>query len=160
MPPTEDLAYNPDRCPDWESNWRCFSLQTGAQYTEPHQPGLQNFFFIFSLRFYLFIFREQGKERRKRGKEISMCGCFLCALYWGPGPLPRHMLWLGIELATLWLIGPCSIHWATPARAPSFLLHIKNVSEFAMHSDILIQASLMWHLSLSFSLSLSFFLIT
>ena len=27
------------------------------------------------------------------------------------------MPWLGMELATLWFTGPCSIHWATPARA-------------------------------------------
>ena len=37
--------------------------------------------------FYLFIFRE-GKGRRKRGWEISMCGCLSCAPYWGPGLCP------------------------------------------------------------------------
>ena len=45
-----------------------------------------------------------------------MCGCLLCAPYWGPGLQPRHVLWLGIEPATLWLTVPCSVHWATPAR--------------------------------------------
>ena len=39
-PPTGDLAYKPGMCPDWESNWRPFGLQAGAQSTEPHQPGL------------------------------------------------------------------------------------------------------------------------
>ena len=33
----------------------------------------------------LFIFRE-GKWRRKRGRETSMCGYFSLAPYWGPGP--------------------------------------------------------------------------
>ena len=46
-----------------------------------------------------------------------MCGCLSCAPYWGPGPQHRHVPWLGIEPVTLWFAGPCSIHWATPARA-------------------------------------------
>ena len=37
--PTVDLACNPGMCPDWESNWRPFGLQAGAQSTEPHQAG-------------------------------------------------------------------------------------------------------------------------
>ena len=40
--------------------------------------------------FYLFIFRE-GKGRRKRGREMSMCGCLSHAPYWGPGPKPRRV---------------------------------------------------------------------
>ena len=39
VPPTEDLAHNPGMCPDWESNQRPFASQSGAQSTEPHQPG-------------------------------------------------------------------------------------------------------------------------
>ena len=39
MPPTGDLARNPGRCPDWESNRRPFGLQDNAPPTEPHQPG-------------------------------------------------------------------------------------------------------------------------
>ena len=50
-PPTEDLACNPGMCPDRESNWRPFGLQSGAQSTEPHQPGL----FIYFLKI-LFIY--------------------------------------------------------------------------------------------------------
>ena len=66
----------------------------------------KNYFFkhFFLLRFYLFIFRE-GKRGRKRGRETSMCGCLLHAPYWGPGLQPRHVLWLGIEQATLWFAG-------------------------------------------------------
>ena len=33
---------------------------------------------------YLFIFRE-GKGRRKRGRDSSVCGCLARAPYWGPG---------------------------------------------------------------------------
>ena len=33
------------------------------------------------------------------------------------GPQLRHGPWLGIELATPWLAGQHSIHWATPPRA-------------------------------------------
>ena len=42
--PTGDLAHNPGMCPDWESNQRPFGLQTSAQSTEPHQPGLKSTF--------------------------------------------------------------------------------------------------------------------
>ena len=47
VPPTGDLACNPGMCTDWESNWRPFSLQARAQFTEPHQPGLFCFVFTF-----------------------------------------------------------------------------------------------------------------
>ena len=39
-PPTGDMASNPGKCPDWELNRWSFSLQAGAQSTEPRQPGL------------------------------------------------------------------------------------------------------------------------
>ena len=39
-PPTGDLACNLGICPDWGSNRQPFHSQTGAQSTEPHQPGL------------------------------------------------------------------------------------------------------------------------
>ena len=58
------------------------------------------FLFFNFQNFYLFIFRKRG--RRKRGREISVCCCLLCAPYRGPGLQPRHVPWLGIELATLW----------------------------------------------------------
>ena len=43
-------SHNPGMCPDWESNWRPFGSQAGAQSTEPHQPGL---IFNFNLLIYL-----------------------------------------------------------------------------------------------------------
>ena len=39
VPPTGDQACNPGMCPDWESNWQLFGLQSGTQSTEPQQPG-------------------------------------------------------------------------------------------------------------------------
>ena len=66
--------------------------------------------FLFLLRLYLFL---EGKG----GKETLMCGRLSHTPNWGPGLQPRHVPWLGIELATLWFTGWCSIHWATPARA-------------------------------------------
>ena len=39
-PSTQDLAYTPGMCPDWESNWWAFGLQAGTQSTEPPHPGL------------------------------------------------------------------------------------------------------------------------
>ena len=40
MPPTGDLARNPDMWPDWELNWRPFGSQAGAQSTESPSQGL------------------------------------------------------------------------------------------------------------------------
>ena len=41
MPPTGNLAHNPGMSHDGELNQQPFSLQAGAQSTEPHQPGLK-----------------------------------------------------------------------------------------------------------------------
>ena len=46
MYPTEDLAHYPGICPDWELNQRPFILQAGTQFTKPHQPGLDTFFYF------------------------------------------------------------------------------------------------------------------
>ena len=50
----------------------------------------RSLFPIFFFRFYVFIFRE-GKRGRKRRRETSMCGCLSHTPYWGPGPQPRHV---------------------------------------------------------------------
>ena len=34
-------------CPDWESNLQSFSLQETLYPTEPHQPGLQIFLYLY-----------------------------------------------------------------------------------------------------------------
>ena len=72
--------------------------------------------FILLKILYIYLFWE-GKRGRKTGRETWMCGCPLCTPYWGPGPQPRHMRWLGIEPVTLCFTVCSSIHWATPARA-------------------------------------------
>ena len=59
----------------------------------------------------IYFFRERGREG---GKPDQLP---LTHPNWGPGPQPRHVPWLGIELATFWFTGRCSIHLATPARA-------------------------------------------
>ena len=73
-----------------------------------------NLIFFFERKDFIYIFLERARQGKKR--ETSMCGCLLCAPYWGPGPQPRHVPWLGIEQMTLSFPGLCSIHWATPAR--------------------------------------------
>ena len=88
---------------------------------------IQDFLFF---KYYLFVFRER-KGGKKRGKETSMCCCLSHASHWGPGLQPRHVPWLGIELATLWFTGRHSIHWATPAKAEGFSIKsvfFKNVN--------------------------------
>ena len=39
VPPTGDLGHNPGMCPHWESNQQHLASQSGAQSSEPHQPG-------------------------------------------------------------------------------------------------------------------------
>ena len=72
---------------------------------------------LFLKKYFLNLFLERGRER-----ETSMCGYLTHAPYWGPGPQPRHVPWLGIEPETLWFTGWCLIHWATPARTHGYLL--------------------------------------
>ena len=63
-------------------------------------------------KFYLLIFRQ---------RKTSMCGWLSHIPYYGPGPQPRHVPWLGIELMTLWFAGWRSIHWATSQGLCPFL---------------------------------------
>ena len=73
----------------------------------------------FLKRFYLLIFRGEGRER---GRETSMCCCLSCTPHWGPGPQPSHVPWLGIKQVTPWFSVWHSVHWATSTREkfPSF----------------------------------------
>ena len=66
---------------------------------------------------FIYLFLETGEGRVKESERNIECGCLTGAPYWGPGLLPRHIPWLGIESAILWFTGWCSIHWPTPARA-------------------------------------------
>ena len=71
---------------------------------------------LFFLRFYLFIFRERGKEREREGVK-HQCVVASCAPRTGePGLRPRHVPSMNIKPVTLWFAGRHSIHWATPAR--------------------------------------------
>ena len=46
--------------------------------------------FFFFLRFYLFTFRERGREVEREGEKQCVV-CLSCAPYWGPGLQPRHV---------------------------------------------------------------------
>ena len=68
---------------------------------------------IYFLKILFILDKGEGREKET---ETSVCGCLLHAPYWGPGPQPKHVLWLGMESATLWFAGRHSVHLATPAR--------------------------------------------
>ena len=54
-----------------------------------------------------------------------MCGCLWHGLYWGPGPKPRHVPRLGIELATLCFTAraqPAELH--QPGQYCDILIHL------------------------------------
>ena len=77
---------------------------------------------FFFLRFYLFTFREKGRNREREKIinvwEINWSVASLSHVpNGGPGPQLKHVPWLGIKRATFWFAGWHSIHWSTPARA-------------------------------------------
>ena len=79
-------------------------------------PPPREMFFFFFLRFYLFIFRERGKEGEREGEKHQ---CVVASHTPPTGDLastPGMCPGLGTEPATLWVAGPGSIHWATLAR--------------------------------------------
>ena len=113
--PTRDLACNPGMCPNQELSQWPVGLQARVQPTESHQPGQECVFLFFVFRFYLFLEREV----KEKGRETSMCGCISWAPYWGPGPQPRHVPWLGMEPVTLSFAGRAQ---STEPHQPGLLL--------------------------------------
>ena len=75
---------------------------------------------------YLFIFKE-GKGGRREGN-INMW-MPPEPPYCRPGPHPRHVPWLEIELVTLWFEGYHSSHWALPVRAGFCFLYRKSIAQ-------------------------------
>ena len=72
---------------------------------------------------------------RKRGRETSMCGCLSHVAHWECSLQSRHVPWVRIELVILWFAAPCSMHWATPARARVFVRSVNlNAFGWAMHT--------------------------
>ena len=71
---------------------------------------VEHLFILFIFKVLFIYFQREGKGRRKRGRETSMCGCVSHAPSWGPGMQPRHVPRLGIEPVTPWFTGWCSIH--------------------------------------------------
>ena len=67
--PIGDLACNPGKCPNWESNQGPFGSQADTQSTEPHEPGLKYFFKekfsipLFFLTLYLSNMRQWSNIR-------------------------------------------------------------------------------------------------
>ena len=112
---TRDQTFNLGMCPDQESNPRPFSVWDYAP-TDWATPVRNSF--LKKKKFYLFIFRKMGREGEKHWcVRDTSTGCLSHTPNQGPGLQPRHVHWLGIEPATLWFSGWCSIHWVTPARA-------------------------------------------
>ena len=70
--------------------------------------GMNTNISFFFLRFYLFIFREKGREEERQERnikagQITLISSFLHAHSWGPGPQPRHVSQPGMEPVTFCL---------------------------------------------------------
>ena len=107
--------------------WNGWGSERSVLFIIPFSIFFNLKFLIFRKDFiYLFLERVDGKE--KEGEKHQGVVASQAPPCWGPGPQPRHVPWLGIELASLWFAGPCSVHWATPARASSCILKLdKNI---------------------------------
>ena len=103
---------NWDSCPKASRDWK---------FCRSHEwPGIQFYTRIFKKDFiYLFTFRERERKGEREGKKHECVAVSLAPPTGNPSHTrqPRHVPWLGIQLATFWFTGRHSIHWATPARA-------------------------------------------
>ena len=97
------------------------------------------FVFVSFLRFHLFLEKGEGREK-KRERNINVDASHTRPIL-GAKPQPKHVSWLGIEPATLWLTGWHSIHWATQTRAWLQFL-ISDIQSF-----LNILAAVFFHLS-------------
>ena len=96
-------------------------------FIQLHYPGRHKLFF---LRFYLFIFRERGKEGEREGeqhrcvRETSKSEILIHCLLNSPHqwPATQASALTGNPSGNLWFAGWCPTHWATPARAISYYL--------------------------------------
>ena len=71
MPLSENLAHNPGMCPEGESNWLPFGSQSGAQSTEPRQPGLK----IFLVEIY---HTRNGIQRARQSLQVYISFIYIC----------------------------------------------------------------------------------
>ena len=61
------------------------------------------FLFLYFFKDCIYLFLERGEEREKERERNIKVWLTLMWPHWGPGPQPRHVSCLGIELATLWI---------------------------------------------------------
>ena len=105
-------------------------------------PQMVRFHSFFKKDFiYLFLERGKGKEKERERNINVWLPLEHHAL--GTWPTTQNVPWLGIELATLWLTGPRSIHWATPARA-DFILFNSQVTFHCVNVPQLLYPLINW----------------
>ena len=114
---------------DWSSTFQGYTqgYDTWSQFgTLAILPYWFGFFVGFFFEILFIYFSREGKEGRKRGGETSMwernvSGLPLAHPQRGTRLQCRHVPWQGIGTVT-WFAGGRPAHWATPVRAPYFLI--------------------------------------
>ena len=70
------------------------------------------------LRLFIYLFLENGEGKEKE-REISMCGCLLCAPCWGLGPLTQACALAGNQTGYLMVLRPMlnSLSYTSQSRS-------------------------------------------
>ena len=119
------------RAPAWGKFYRGKHCVLGnsewGEGFEFHLSKLGHIFFSLFLKiFYLFTFRDKGREGEREGEKLQCArGTSICcsphAHNWEPGPETEALPWWGIKPSSFWFAGWHSIHWATPAGAQTII---------------------------------------
>ena len=78
---------------------------------------------LFKKRFYLFLEKEEGRERNMEMREKHRPVASGMCPDQGPNPQSRHVPWLGIKLVTFHFVGWCPTNWVTPVRLGTSYSH-------------------------------------
>ena len=89
------------------------------------QFPLWDHFFFFFLRFYVFIFRDRGREEEREGEKHLLVASHT-RRNWGLIPQPRHVPWPGIKAEAFRFVGQCP----TKPRLPGFFYSLFRCSYY------------------------------
>ena len=101
----------------------CLSFPHVIYVESYNNSSLSLAFFFFKILF-IYLFLDRGERREKeRERNINVWLPLACLLV-GTWPATQACALTGNWTGTSWLPGPCSVHWATPAKVESGFLKL------------------------------------